>query len=531
MSGQEQEKYILAIDHGSTGLKTSLFSTSGKSIDFDFEPTPITILPEGGAEQDPEEWWQATIKTCQRLVKKKSVPVEDIVAIGVSSTFSSTVAVDKNGEPLMKALTWADTRGAPYVKKVVGGAIELEGYSLSSLLRWIPRTGGIPALSGKDDIAHVLFVKYAHPEIYKETYMFLGSKDYLNLKLSGEFASSPDSMMLFWVINTKDINHLDYDKELIQKVGIDRDKLPPLKKAIDILGNIRPEVADAIGISRDVKVVVGSPDLQSAGVGAGTVEDYQSHIYIGTGSWIQCVVPYKKADVFHQIASFPHAVPGKYYTANCQDIAGGNLAFLKSNLIYYQNELNIQRPADYPDNIYETFNKIVARVEPGSGKLIYTPWLHGERTPVDDNTLRGGFHNMSISTNMDHMIRAVYEGVAYNTRWMLYYVEKFIKRKMESLLLVGGGGNSDVWCQIFADVLDREIRQIEDPIQCNGRGAAFLASIALGYQTVADLPGLVKCTHTYRPNPGNRKLYDELYDAFLTIYKNNKKLYKRLNRQ
>ncbi|MCG6908702.1 MAG: FGGY-family carbohydrate kinase [Deltaproteobacteria bacterium] len=531
MNSKVQEKYILAVDHGSTGLKTSLFSTSGKSIDFEFEPTPITILPEGGAEQDPEEWWQATIKTCRRLVEKKSVPAEDIVAIGVSSTFSSTVAVGRNRKPLMNALTWADSRGAKYVRKIMGGAIEIGGYSLTNLLTWIPKTAGAPALSGKDDIAHVLYIKNAHPEIYANTHMFLGSKDYLNLRLSGEFASSPDSMTLFWVVNIKDIDNLDYDDRLIRKLDIDLGKLPPLKQATDILGNVRPEVADEIGIKRDVKVVVGSPDLQSAGVGAGTVEDYQGHIYIGTGSWIHCVVPYKKADVFHQIATFPHAVPGKYYTANAQDIAGGNLAFLKSNLIYYQNELNIQRPSDYPDNIYDTFNKIVEGVEPGAGKLIYTPWLHGERTPVDINSLRGGFHNMSISATMSHMIRAVYEGVAFNTRWMLYYVEKFIKRKMESLLLVGGGGNSDVWCQIFADVLDREIRQIEDPIQCNGRGAAFLAAIALGYQTVADLPRLVKCTATYSPNSDNRKIYDELYDAFLTIYKNNKKLYKRLNRQ
>lgn len=531
MNRQEPEKYILAVDHGSTGLKTSLFSTSGKSIDFEFEPTPITILPEGGAEQDPGEWWRATVKTCRRLVQKQRVPAGDIVAIGVSSTFSSTVAVDKNGEPLMKALTWADSRGAGYVRRIMGGVIQIEGYSLSNLLTWIPKTAGAPALSGKDDIAHVLYVKHAHPDIYANTHMFLGSKDYLNLKLSGEYASSPDSMTLFWVINLKDIDNLDYDDELIRRLGIDRAKLPPLKRAIDILGTVRPEVADEIGIGRNVKVVVGSPDLQSAGVGAGTVEDYQSHIYIGTGSWIHCVVPFKKADVFHQIATFPHAVPGKYYTANAQDIAGGNLAFLKSNLIYYQNALNIERPSDYPDNIYATFDKIVDGVKPGAGKLIYTPWLHGERTPVDDNSLRGGFHNLSLSATMDHMIRAVYEGVAYNTRWMLSYVEKFVKRKLRSLLLVGGGGNSDVWCQIFADVLDREIRQIEDPIQCNGRGAAFLASIALGYQQVADLPGLVRCTRTYRPDPGNRALYDELYRAFLTIYKTNKKLYKRLNRQ
>jgi xylulokinase len=527
MSEKKESKYILAIDHGTSGLKTTIMSVHGQCIDFAFEPTPIHFLPDGGAEQDPDDWWRATLLTCKRLVQKNVVPAQQIVAICVSSTFSSTVAVDRDGNPLMNSLTWMDSRGAPHVKRLVGGILEIEGYGLSNIVRWLPRTGGAPTLSGKDDIAHVLFIKHEIPEIYEKTYMFLGSKDYLNLKLTGEFASSPDSMMLFWVVNTRDVRNLHYDERLMDRVGIEKSKLPPLKAATDVLGPVSKEFADEIGISRDVRVIVGSPDHQCAGIGAGAVQDYQGYIYIGTSSWLQCVVPFKKTDIFHQIASFPHAIPGKYFTADEQDMAGGCLAFLKDNLLFHDNPLQGKGP---PDDIYQKFDEIVSNVPAGSGKVIFTPWLHGERTPVDSNTLRGGFYNLSLTSNVEHLIRATFEGVAYNTRWMLKYVEKFIKRRMDPLNIVGGGAKSGPWCQILADVLDRDIRQVRDPIQANARGAAFIASVGLGYVTFDEIPGLIEYSNTYQPNPRNRELYDELFGEFLSIYRNNRKMFHRLNR-
>ena len=127
------------------------------------------------------------------------------------------------------------------------------------------------------------------------------------------------------------------------------------------------------------------------------------------------------------------------------------------------------------------------------------------------------------------MIRAVFEGVAFNTRWMLTYVERFIKREMDPLNMVGGGGKSEVWCQIFADILNRRIRQVKDPIQANARGAAFLASVGLGYITFDDIPDLIDYSNTYSPDPENRKLYDKLFREFLAIHKNNRRMFQRLN--
>ena len=524
----EKGRYVLAVDHGTSGIKISLISINGQVVASDFEKTPITFLPGGGAEQDPQEWWNALLTASKRLVGKGVVPAEEIVAVCVSSTFSSTVAVDRQGNHLANSLTWMDSRGAPYVAEAMKGFPSVMGYGLVKVLGWVAKTAGAPSLSGKDDAAHVLLWKHEFPQVYEKAYMFLPSKDYLNLRLTGEFAASFDSVQLFWVTDTRDIHHVRYDDKLIRLLGLDREKLPPLKGSTDVLGVVYPAVADEIGIPRDAKVVMGSPDHQCALIGSGAVREYEGHIYIGTSSWVQCIIPFKKADVFHAIASFPTAIPGKYQSVNEQDLAGGCLGFLADNVLFHKGGLVTGEP---PENPYEIMDEAASRVEAGSHKLIFTPWLNGERTPVDSTTLRGGLHNISKTTNLDHIVRAFLEGVAYNTRWSLGYVEKFVKRRLDPLNIVGGGARSDVWCQIFADVLDREIRQVTDPLQANARGAAFIASVGLGYISFEEIPGLISYEQTFAPNPANRRIYDELFGTFLEIYGKNKGIYARLNRE
>ncbi|MBI5115524.1 FGGY-family carbohydrate kinase [Candidatus Poribacteria bacterium] len=522
-----EHKYILAFDHGTSGVKTSIISTRGEVVASDFEKTPIYFLPDGGAEQDPLDWWNAALATSKRLARKGVVPAQEIVAVCVSSTFSSTVAVDRDGNHLGNSLTWMDSRGAPYVQKAMSGFPNVMGYGLFKVMTWVKKTAGAPSLSGKDDIAHVLLWKHEFPDIYKKTHMFLPSKDYLNLRLTGQFAASYDSMQLFWVTDTRDINNIRYDDKLIHSLDIDRNKLPPLKASTDVLGTLSATVADEIGLGRDVKVVMGSPDHQCALIGSGAVRDFEGHIYIGTSSWVQCIVPFKKSDVFHAIASFPTAIPGRYQSVNEQDLAGGCLGFLVDNILFHKNGFVA---SELPENPYKQMDEIASRVPPGSHKLIFTPWLNGERTPVDSTTLRGGLHNISKTTNQDDVVRAFMEGVAYNTRWSLMYVERFVKRKLNPLNMIGGGAKSSVWCQIFADVLNRDIRQVKDPLQANARGAAFIASVGLGHITFADIPNVISYENTYSPNPANRAIYNELFAAFLEIYKNNKRLYDRLNR-
>ncbi|HEX2736830.1 MAG TPA: FGGY-family carbohydrate kinase, partial [Acidimicrobiia bacterium] len=310
--------------------------------------------------------------------------------------------------------------------------------------------------------------------------------------------------------------------------GLDREQLPDLVPPATILGPLRPELAHDLGLPTDVVVVTGTGDVHSAAVGSGAVRDYDAHLYLGTSSWLTCHVPFKKTDLRHNIASIPSAVPGRYFVADEHETAGACLTFLRDNVFFPDDELRVH---DAPPDIWRTFDRIVEGTVAGNAKVIFTPWLQGERTPVEDHTVRASFLNLSLATTRADMIRAVYEGVAYNSRWLLETVERFTKHTLDPITMIGGGAASPVWCQIHADVLDRTIKQAAEPILANVRGAAFLAGLALGELTIDDVSANVEIARTFEPEPANRAIYDELYEEFVDVYKRNRKMFARLNRQ
>jgi xylulokinase len=526
---------ILAIDLGTSAVKLAAVTIRGHILGGDVEPLELDLLPDGGAEQDPESWWSAIVRGTRRLLDQGVVSADDIIGINVSSQWSGTVAVDARGKPLRPAIIWMDSRGEPHVRRVAHGFMPIEGYGLARLLTWVRLTGGAPTLSGKDPLGHILYLQSEHPGVYRDTYKFLEPKDWLNLRLSGRFASSYDSITLHWVTDNRDLQRINYDERLLQMTGLPREKLPDLVPAATVLGPLQPEAARALGLSDKVQVVTGAPDILAAAVGSGAVRDHEPHLCIGTSSWLSCHVPYKKTDVLHQMGTLPSALPGRYLLTNEQESAGICLSFLKDNILFGHEELardgnphddHGQASAD----LYKVLEREAERIPAGSDQLIFMPWLNGERSPVDDQRLRGGFFNQSLKTTRGHMVRAVLEGVAYNSRWLFTYVEKFVGRRLDSIRIIGGGARSKLWCQIVADVLDRRIQQVDEPVLANARGAAFQAAVALGHLTVDEIPSLVPIANTFEPNPRNRGLYDELFREFVNLYKCNKAIFARLNR-
>jgi len=518
---------IFAIDLGTSGPKIALVAIDGEVLASEVEDTPLLLLPNGGAEQRPDDWWTAITKAAQRLMARRVVPVESIAAISCTSQYSSTVAVGRDGKPLMNAINWMDTRGARYIHDITGGFLRIQGYGLGKLLTWIRLTGGAPAQSGKDSLAHILYIKNELPKVYQETHKFLEPKDYINLCLTGEYAASFDSINLHWLTDNRDIANIHYEDRLLAMTGVKRAKLPDLYASTDIIGTLQPAAAADLGLVAGVPVVAGTSDAQSAAIGSGAVKDYETHLYLGTSSWISCFVPFKRTDLFHNMASLPSAIPGRYYVANEQECAAVCLAFLRDNMVYPDDALSNQaRPAD----AYQRFDRVVAQVPAGSDRLIFTPWLYGERTPIEDRSVRGGFFNLSLKTKREYMIRAVFEGVAYNARWLLGCVERFCKRRLDNIHMIGGGARSEVWCQIYADILNRTIRQVKDSRQANTRGAGLVGSVALGQITFNDIAARVEIEKDFHPNAAHRQIYDELFAEFLNIYKRNKTIYARLNR-
>ncbi|MCB9235292.1 MAG: xylulose kinase [Bacteroidia bacterium] len=521
-----QNPLILTIDLGTGGPKAALFTAAGELVGHAFAETPIQLLPGGGAEQDPADWWRAIKSAIQQLLSQVRVDPASIVAMNVTAQWSGTVAVDKEGNPLMNAVIWMDSRGSKQIKELVKGPLMVEGYAVNKILGWLRKTGGAPGHAGKDPLAHILFIKANYPEVYAKTHKFLEPKDYLNLKLTGIFAASYDSITLHWVTDNRKINEVRYDEGLLKMSTLDRAKLPDLNPPNQVLGTLTAEVARELGLSPDTKVISGTPDLQSAAVGSGAVLDFQPHLYVGTSSWLVCHVPWKKTDIDHNMASLPAAIPGRYFIVNEQETAGECLDFFKDNILYPRDALSQEEaPADF----FRRINELAASVPAGSNRLIFMPWLYGERSPIEDHYVRGGFFNMGLDHTRAHLVRAIMEGVACNSRWLLRYVEKMCKRQFEAINFIGGGAQSEIWCQIFADVFDRPIRQVEDPILANARGAAFLASMALGLLKLEDIPQKIKIRKTFTPNPQNHQVYDNLFREYVQIYKRNKKAYKRLN--
>jgi xylulokinase len=517
---------ILSLDHGTSGMKVALISAGGQVLGWESQAIQLHLTPDGGAEQSPDEWWAAFLSAAKRLLKRFPDAARSIAAVCASAQGEGTVPVDKDGHALMNCILWMDMRGAPYLRKQFGGLPNLDGLSLARILRWVRLTGGMPSPTGKDPAAHMLLIREQSPEVYARTYKFLNVLDYLNLRLTGRFAATFDSILTSWVTDNRSPDAIRYAPGLVRDCGVGADKLPEIVPCTAVLGTLKLEVASALGLSSAVKVVAGAIDNTAAAIGSGAVEDYAAHLYIGTSSWMAAHVPFKKTDIFSSLASVPCAVPGRYLLTALQATAGGNLTYLRDNIIYHKDEL--LQEADVPD-IFKVLDQIAARVPAGSNGVLYTPWIWGERAPVDDKTVRAGLYNLSLHNTREDIIRAFLEGVAFNTRWLLEPVQKFMGRSVEQIHIVGGGAQSDVWCQIFADVLNVEIKQVKDPIYANARGAAWIGAVGLGEISFSDVPRLVGFKQIYTPKTESRALYDERFSVFKQIYNQMKEIYRRLN--
>jgi xylulokinase len=519
-------EYVLAIDLGTSGCKAALVSVHGQVVDWCFRAVETHILPGGGAEQDPGDWWNALLVSSKELIDRGAVSRENVVAVCCNTQGEGTVAVDAQGRHLMNAILWMDSRGAGHLREITRGPIEVAGYHPLKLLRWIRLTGGAPSTTGKDPASHMLLVKHEFPEVYRRTHKFLNVLDYLNLRLTGRLVATYDSILSSWVTDNRDVENVVYSDSLLRSCGIDREKFPEIVKCTEVIGDLDKEVAEALGLNHHVAVVAGAIDNTAAAIGSGAVEDYRAHLYIGTSSWLAAHVPFKKTDLRSFIASIPCAIPGRYLMHAMQTTAGGNLTFLRDRILYDEDEL---LRGDKPPDAIELMDRVAGGSPPGSNGVIYTPWIFGERSPVDDRTVRAAIFNLSLEHRRADLVRAFLEGVALNTRWMLRPLEKLARRRLDAIHIVGGGANSELWCQIFADVLDRPIRQVKDPIQANVRGAAFIAAVGLGFIRFEDIPDLMEYRKTYLPRPETRDVYDSHFREFVNIYRRNKGIFHRLN--
>lgn len=510
--GETTRELALAVDLGSSALKVGAVSLRGEVIACAEAQLETERLAGGGAVQDPSGWWR-TVRTLAESVLG-DIDRQRVVAVSCTGQWASTIPVDASGEPVGPCLMWLDTRGAEHARRIVGGP--LLGYSPRALAEWIRTTAGVPSPFGGDPVSHMLHLEHDEPAVAAAARWYLEPVDYLSMRFCGRAAATLASMSAAWLTDNRHLGHLDYHPRLLSRVGLPREKLPTLVPTGSVVGELKPEVASELGLRPEVKVVTGTPDLHSASAGTGSIREGQAHLTISTTSWVSLPVRRKKTDPIHSIATIPGLDAEGYLVANNHEAAGLCLRWLRQTL-----------PGSPLS--YQELDTLAASAPPGSNDLIFTPWIAGERSPVDDRYARGGWHNLSVRTTSADLVRAVLEGVAYNARWLHEAVERFAHRRLDDLRIFGGGAVSDLWCQIHADVLDRRIERVSAPVHTNLRGAALLAGMALQVVQRSEIRDLVSVDRVFTPQPQNRTAYDRLYAEFPRLYKHQRAMFSRLN--
>jgi xylulokinase len=518
-------RHVLAIDLGTSGCKAAVVGLDGRVRSFAFEPVKTHFVGPLGVEQDPEDWWNALIGATTRALGTALVSGARIEALACSCQGEGTVAVDRAGKPLGRAMLWMDMRGQAAVRRLAGGWLpRVGGYDPLKLWRWLRLTGGAPALSGKDPAGHIAYLREAQPDVFERAHKFLNVLDYVNYRLTGRFVATIDSALTTWVTDNRRLDNVCYDDGLLKMAGIPREKMPDLVRCTNVLGPLLPQVAQLLGLPLGVQVIAGAVDNTAAALGSGAIQDRALHLYVGTSSWIAAHVPYKKTSLLNQVASLPGALPDRWLMTAMQSAAGSNLNFLRDRLLFPEDVLT---PNGAAADFYVRLGQVAAYSPPGAAGLLYLPWLAGERTPVDDPSLRATLLNLSLKHTRADVLRAVLEGVALNTRWMLESVNDFLGGPQPMITLVGGGGRSHLWAQIFADTLGMNVKLPVDPIQVNVRGAAFLAGIGIGAIGFDDITSNVPIERVFKPQSRNEGVYAERYAQFRAAHRQLKPIYQR----
>lgn len=499
--------WILAIDLGNGGPKVAAVFPDGSLGPASQRSVTVDIGIDGRATQDAAEWWTTLAESIREI--SGQMAVHECTAVAITGQWGSTVPVDERGEPVGPVLLWADTRARRFMKEVIGGPVSVQGFAPQKVLPWIRMTGGAPTPSGADPTGHSLLLQREYSDIYARSRWLMEPIDYLGMRFTGRAAATPASMILSWLTDNRIGAAPQYMPELVRKARRDPRRLPPLVPTGTVLGPLLPDVASSQGLDPGVPVVCGLPDLHAAVLGSGAIEPFATHVTVSTTAWISSRVPFKKTDILHSIASVPGFDSRLPMVGNNQEIGGGALRWLREQVF---------------DADYDTLTSLAATASPGCEGMLFAPWLNGERSPVEDKDLRGAFVGLSLRTDRAMMIRAVMEGVALNARWLFDSYERFCKRRIDSVRILGGGAQSSLWCSMYAGILDRPVEQVASPRDAQLIGAALWALVSLGEMTLTEAASRVRVAETFEPRDCHRDVYQESYAEYRGLYKRLKGL-------
>lgn len=526
-------KYAISYDIGTTGVKTCIFELGDtiKLVSAASEGYNLYVFPDGGAEQEPQEWWDAMCSTTRKVLDKCDVDVNDICGISFCSQMQGIVLVDKDAKPVRRAMSYMDQRARKELKEGLAYGPQVAGAFIPKLLVSLSITGAVAA-SVKDPVWKYKWVEKNEPENFKRVHKWLDVKEYFIARMTGEFCMTHDSAFATLLY---DIKKHEFSKKMCKMLGVNPDHLPEIKKSAEKVGELLPKPAEELGLAPGTAVFGGGGDASLIGVGAGSVALGDTHIYSGTSGWVSTVVDKSIVDASAMIAAVVGAEEGRYNYFAELETAGKCLEWVKDHLALDEIGIYLEKKnvtdgyeAEFT-SLYDYMTHVVSKVPAGSGGVIFTPWLHGNRCPFEDPNSRGMFFNLSLETGKSEMIRAVLEGVCYHLRWFLETEEKKVKSS-EKVRFVGGGALSDLTCQILADCTGKVVETVDTPQNVGAMGAAVLIAVGMGQcSSIEDAKKLIPVSKTFTPDMEAKKVYDKYYEVYKNLYASNKKNFENLN--
>jgi len=528
--------HVLACDLGTTGVKTCVYaieSSGARLVASASAEYGLRFLPNGGVEQEVEEWWAALGRTTRAALERSGLRASSIRGMAFCCQMQGLILVDAEGLPVRPAMSYMDQRSGEQKRRGIERGLKVAGMDVTRLLPSLLVTGGASA-SAKDPLWKHHWVRDEEPEAFARARKWLDAKEYLVLRCTGRACMTPDSANATFLYDTRP-GHYGWSALLCRLFEVDMGILPEVIGATDLAGPLLPKAAADLGLEPGTPVFGGGGDLSLIALGSGAVGLDRAHVYMGTSGWVAAVTDRRRVDTDAMIASVLGAVEGRYNYMSEQETAGKCLEWVRDHLaldeigIYLGPRTVAEEPERRYESLFDFLSEKMEEVPAGSGGLVFAPWLHGNRSPFEDPCARGVFFNIGLGTGKRAMVRAVVEGVAFHSRWQL----DSIRRKVPvagPLRFVGGGARSPQIARVFADILGEPVETTASPQNAGALGAALLCAAGLGaIGSLAEAGELVPAAAAYEPRAGNREVYERQFEVFKSLYRDNKKSFKALN--
>ena len=491
-------KYVVGIDAGTTGSTVMIFDLEGNLIGTGYREYSCKYPHPGWVEQDINDLWAGICEAAKEVLIKTEVDPKEIGSLGISSQRGTFVPIDKDWVPLCDSIVWSDGRASEEVKWIEENIGRDHYHEVS----------GDP-LSGMWAYAKYKWVIDKRPDLYKKAWKFVNGQEWLLHNLgSKELFTDPSSLALNGML---DVKTLDWSAELLNAIGIDKDKLPPVKTSMTQVGVISKKASELTGFAEGMPICCGGGDQQCAAIGSGVIREGLAEITIGTAAVMVAHVDSPKPDVNHTVLFGGHAMPNKWDMEALTFAAGVTLRWWRDT--YGQPEKEAAKALGLDP--YDLITLEAENAPVGCKGYLFMPFFNSQVSPYYHDNATGGSLGLTLAHDRGTMARAVMEGVIYELRMSVEAMENVLGRPFEAIRLSGGGAKSKLWCQMQADVYGRPVEKL-NVSDCTTLGAAILGAAGAGvFDNIEE--AVDKMVHTFgiiEPNMENHKIYTDLYNIF-----------------